>query len=497
MFVHHIRSRTNTLFKMNPGCRKSVLAFTIAVIAFSCSKDNSEDIILTADPSSVAFSSDGGQEYIAISSSAPWSISSAPEWLSVSPSEADGNATLSITAQANSEELSRTATLHVNAGAISRQIHVAQSGTGEEPPQGFQYAVSPDNTDMRDLNSVEFSQLMTVGWNIGNSLDAIGGETAWGNPLITQQLIDSVKAAGFNAIRLPVAWSKFTSESAFIIDPDWLARVEEVVNYILKNEMYVIMNIHWDGGWMQPTYDEESYVNNRLAVMWEQIATYFRDYSDYLLFAGTNEVMVEGDYGTPTSEYYTVQNGFNQTFVTTVRATGGRNAYRQLVIQGFNTNIDHTVNFAVMPEDVIDDRLLMEVHYYDPYNFTLNENSSVIQWGATATDPAKTETWANEAYADGQFQKMKSHFIDKGVGVILGEYGAISRTALSEPDKSEHAEYRRLYMEYITQSAREHGLVPFYWDNGYSGNYGFAIFDRSTGKQIYPELIDAIVHPGE
>lgn len=265
-------------------------------------------------------------------------------------------------------------------------------------------------------------------------------------------------------------------------------RVEEVVNYALNADMYVIMNIHWDGGWMQPTYAQQTYVNNRLSIMWNQIATRFRNYDHRLLFAGTNEVMVDGDYGTPTVEYYTVQNSFNQTFVNAVRATGGNNANRHLVVQGFNTNIDHTVNFAKIPTDTVSNRLMMEVHYYDPYNFTLNTSSSITQWGSIATNPSATETWANESYADSQFQKMKTNFIDKGVGVILGEYGVVSRLNVSD-----HERYRTYWNEYITQSAVTRGLVPVYWDNGYSGDGGMALFDRNNGNQLYPSLIQAIV----
>ncbi len=265
-------------------------------------------------------------------------------------------------------------------------------------------------------------------------------------------------------------------------------RVEEVVNYALNADMYVIMNIHWDNGWMQPTYVEQDYVNNRLAVMWTQIATHFRDYDERLLFAGTNEVMVDGDYGTPTVEYYTVQNSFNQTFVDTVRATGGGNADRYLVVQGFNTNIDHAVNYAEIPSDTINDRLMMEVHYYDPYNFTLNESSSITQWGSIATDSNATETWANESYTDAQFQKMTSNFVDQGVGVILGEYGVISR-----PSVTDHEIYRVYWNEYITQSAIDHGIVPVYWDNGYSGEHGMAIFDRNNGNSLYPDIIEALI----
>jgi endoglucanase len=338
------------------------------------------------------------------------------------------------------------------------------------------------------VTSVELTKLMGIGWNVGNSLDAIGGETNWGNPLITQQLINSVKAAGFKTIRLPVAWSKFSNESNFTIQSAWMDRVEQVVNYALNADMYVVMNIHWDNGWMQPTNAQQAYVNNRLKIMWTQIATRFANYDDRLLFAGTNEVMVDGDYGTPTAEYYTVQNSFNQTFVTTVRATGGKNATRHLVVQGFNTNIDHTVNFAKIPTDTVSNRLMMEVHYYDPYNFTLNENSNITQWGSIATNPAVTETWANESYTDAQFQKMKVNFVDKGIGVILGEYGVISRNNVAG-----HETYRNYWNEYITKSAYTHGLVPVYWDNGYGGNAGMALFDRASGAQLYPALIQAIV----
>lgn len=338
------------------------------------------------------------------------------------------------------------------------------------------------------VNSVALTKLMGIGWNAGNSLDAVGGETNWGNPMITQQLINSVKAAGFKTIRLPIAWSKFSDSNNFVIQSAWMNRVEEVVNYALNADMYVMINMHWDGGWMQPTYAQQTYVNNRMSIMWNQIATRFRNYDHRLLFAGTNEVMVDGDYGTPTAEYYTVQNSFNQTFVTTVRGTGGNNANRHLVVQGFNTNIDYTVNFVRIPTDSASNRLMMEVHYYDPYNFTLNTSSNITQWGSIATNSGATETWANESYVDSQFQKMKTNFVDRGIGVILGEYGVVSRLNVSD-----HERYRIYWNEYITQSAVSHSMVPVYWDNGYSGDGGMALFDRNNGNQLYPSLIQAIV----
>lgn len=351
-------------------------------------------------------------------------------------------------------------------------------------------SIPPDSTDMRPLSAVEIAREMIPGWNVGNSLEAIGSETAWGNPLIDQQLIDSVKAAGFKAIRIPVAWSRFSDAESFEIKEEWLDRVEEVVWYVLSSGLYAIINEHWDGGWQQPTYADSAYVNERLAAMWKQIAIRFRDYNDHLLFAGTNEIMKEGDWGRPKKEYYTVHNSFNQTFISTVRATGGRNAYRLLVIQGFNTNIDHTVNYLKIPADPTADRMLIEVHYYDPYNFTINENSSLYVWGLEATG---SESWANEPWADSQFSKMKQKFINQGFGVLCGEYSAMARLSLSQSDRETHAFYRSYWTEYITYAAAKAGVVPFYWDNGYTGDKGCGVFNRHSGEQVFPDIIAAIM----
>lgn len=358
-------------------------------------------------------------------------------------------------------------------------------------------SIVPDTTNMHlSISSINLAKAMMPGWNIGNSLEATGGETAWGNPKVTQTLIDSVKKAGFNAIRIPVAWSNnFSDATTYTISDTWKARVAEVVNYAIKDGMYAIINIHWDGGWMDtPTYAQQKTINARLATMWKQIALYFRDYDSHLLFAGTNEVMMTGDYSAPTSEYYTVQNSFNQTFVSTVRSTGGRNMYRSLVVQGYNTNIDYTVSYLILPTDPASGRMMVEDHYYDPYNFALNTGTGyTTEWGKNAT--TSVDTWGQEDYADSQFAKLKTAYIDKGVPVIIGEYGAIARTGLgSDSANALQASFRLYYMQYITQSIESHGLTPFVWDNGTTGDDGFGLFDRTTGAQKYPAIISAIVN---
>lgn len=338
------------------------------------------------------------------------------------------------------------------------------------------------------LSAANLALALTPGWNLGNSLEAIGGETAWGNPPAGARLLQAVKRAGFRSVRIPVAWSQFSDEKAYTIKRSWKRRVAEVVDLALENDLSVIINIHWDGGWMQPTYAAEAEVNRRLAAMWKQIAIHFRDHDHRLLFAGTNEVMKEGDWGPPTDEYAAVQNGFNQTFVKTVRATGGRNADRFLIVQGFNTNIEYTLKHFVMPRDPAENRLAVEVHYYDPFDFTLNEESSITQWGRIAKDPAKTADWGGEKHAQRQFRRLKERFVDRGIPVVMGEYGVIRR-----PDVAGHESYRIHWNATITRLAVENGLVPVYWDNGFPGKHGLGLFDRKTGVQIYPDLVDAIV----
>jgi len=349
--------------------------------------------------------------------------------------------------------------------------------------------------------ALSFAAQMSPGWNLGNSLESLGTgptpatssrETAYGNAAVTQEVLNAVAAAGFKSVRIPVSWLQY-ADSSDTISAAWLTRVAQVVDYARNAGLFVIINVHYDGGWLQPTYAQQTAADARLAKFWTQIATKFAAYDDHLLFAGTNEVMVTNVYSAPTPENCAVQNGFNQTFVKAVRATGGNNASRYLLVQGYNTNIDYTVSCnATLPGDSTANRLMMEVHYYDPYDFTLSENSKVWQWGAGATKPSATAGYGDEAYVDAQFQKMKATFVDKGVPVVLGEYSAISKT---EYDAS--GIYRTAWDQYVTQSARNHGMVPFYWDNGFTGNHGSGLFRRDTASSAYPSLVSTIVTAGK
>jgi len=330
------------------------------------------------------------------------------------------------------------------------------------------------------LSAAAVLTAMSPGINLGNTLEAVNGtgqpfttsqETYWGNPVVNQAIFDAYKAAGFKSVRIPVSWTEYADANGNIA-PFWMTRVKQVVDMARKSGLYVIINIHWDGGWIQAKPSAQDAVNAKLTNFWTQIGTAFNSYDDHVLFAGTNEIGVDGEYGPPTATECPVQNSYNQTFVNAVRATGGNNATRPLVVQAYETNIDSSVSCnATLPTDKVAGRLIMEVHYYDPYDFTINGSSKIWQWGSIATDPAATETWANEAYTDGQFQKMKTTFIDKGVPVIMGEYGAYNKPAYPGMDK-----YRIYWIKYVTHSAYAHGVVPMYWDTG-------DFFNRTTGAQ--------------
>jgi uncharacterized repeat protein (TIGR02543 family) len=333
---------------------------------------------------------------------------------------------------------------------------------------------------------------MTIGWNIGNSLEVPGGETGWGNPAVTQQLINAVKAAGFNSVRIPCAWDSHANATTYQIDAAWLARVKEVVDYCISINMYAIINIHWDGGWLEehPLYSYQTAVNEKQNAYWTQIANYFKSYNERLLFAGTNEV--HADYGTPTTEHITVQQSYLQTFVNAVRATGGNNSTRPLIVQTYNTNIWHGLDYFTLPTDPASNRLIVEVHHYDPYDFTLNTSGSCLYWGSLYPTQSAC-TWAQESYMDDLFSRVKTKWINNGIPVIIGEYGVIKRSSLTGQQLADHIASRQYYLKYVTGKAVENGIKLFYWDNGYNGNNGLALFDRNSGAVVDQGALNAIM----
>ncbi|HEY5507316.1 MAG TPA: glycoside hydrolase family 5 protein [Paludibacter sp.] len=332
---------------------------------------------------------------------------------------------------------------------------------------------------------------MGIGWNLGNTLEAICGENAWGAGHTSQQLIDSVKASGFNTVRIPVSWFCHSDTVTSTIDKDWIARVKEVVDFCIKDNMYVVLNMHWDKGWLENRVNKanQEIVNKRQDLYWTQIANYFKAYDEHLLFAGTNEPNAHD------STQMSVLMTYHQTFVDAVRATGGNNSSRTLIIQGPATDVDDTYKLMkTMPKDKITDRLMAEVHYYTPYQFCLMENDAdwgkkVYYWGKdnhSATESNRNASWGEENDVDKNFSKMKTQFVDKGIPVIIGEFAAAKRKISLPSDQALHDASVEYYYRSIVKSAVSKGLIPICWDvPGW-------LFNRSTGAILDQGIIKAI-----
>lgn len=342
-------------------------------------------------------------------------------------------------------------------------------------------AEAVDNGVMREgLTALEATRLMGNGINLGNTLEAcdnnvgiktntpLSYETHWGQPKTTQAMIDGMKAAGFDTIRIPVAWMTNAThlyEGDYTIDADYMDRVEEVVRYARKAGMYVIVNDHWDGGWYG-MFGSESAETRALAMeaykgMWQQIAERFRDYSDYLIFESANEELGgRFDENSPLycsdsvvtylndDERYALTNEINQTFVDVVRATGGNNATRFLLIAGYGTNIDQTCDDRFqMPKDTAVSKLMVSVHYYDPWSYCGASSAvSATKWGKVS----------DYEYLDQQLAKM-TKFTEAGYGVVIGEYGALP---CSDGLKDNTLAYHTAFLDTCTK----YNLTNCLWD---------------------------------
>lgn len=370
-------------------------------------------------------------------------------------------------------------------------------------------AAKKDTTSFEDLNQSQIVEAMGPGWNLGNQLESVTDnvpeETNWGNPVITEKLIQSVKAAGFKSIRIPVSYfAKIDDDKDYTIDSKWLDRVQEVVDYCIKNDLYAVINIHGDGyntidgSWLLCNGKNQTEIKKKYKKVWKQIAERFKNYDEHLLFESMNEEF-DGSYSEPNKEYYQNINDYNQIFVDTVRKTEDNNTKRWLIIPGWNTNIDYTAGDYgfKLPTDQYRDksidkeeqRIMISVHYYSPWDFCGGENCVITQWGNEADDPSKTSTTCDETYMKNQLNLMKTTFADKGYPVFIGEYGSIDKTSYD----SENEYYRAYFARKLCQLSRKNGCIPMYWDNGYNGVHGFGLFDRTTCEITQPVIIDAIM----
>ncbi len=492
-----VKVTSRTLTKRSDSLRITAgNATPVYVVISQSSSEYLYDLLVNIDKADFDFNA--ATLNMEISTNAPeWNLACNAEWLQLSKTSGEaGDFTISIQVEENngSDERSSVITLS-GADAPSTEIAVTQSGIS---PSYNTNPIAPDATGMSST-AVELAAKMKIGWNIGNTLEAIGGETAWGNPLVTEELIQLVKQNGFNAIRIPCSWNQHLENSSSLkIKDSWLNRVKEVVGYCVDNDMYVILNIHWDGGWL-----EENCTTNKQAVniakqkaLWEQIATHLRDFDEHLLFAGSNEPNVEN------ATQMNVLMSYHQTFVDAVRSTGGKNSYRTLVVQGPYTDIEKTDTLMkTLPTDEVEGRMMAEVHYYTPYQFCmLTEDASwgkmFYYWGSayhSTTDTERNASWGEESTLQTQFASMKNKFVDKGIPVILGEFAVNKRMNLTGDALQLHLASRLYYLEYLTSQAKLNGIIPFYWDTGYTGEVTSTLFNRNTYSVHDQDGIDALM----
>lgn len=332
---------------------------------------------------------------------------------------------------------------------------------------GISYIPDADTTvNAADMTAIELVEDMGMGWNLGNTFDSynVSGwttdiETAWGNPRTAQSMITAIKNTGFNTVRIPITWAEKTDSSTYDIDDDYLARIKEVVDYCYAEDMYVIINMHWDfSGDGSSWLNQGLLARDQFITMWKEIANYFGDYDNKLVFEGMNEVTF--DYSTLLS--------MNQAFVNTVRATGGNNADRLLLIAGKNTDMTDTCSSSfTMPTDDAD-MLAVSIHYYNPPTFCVATTGT--SWGYTntwGTDSDK-QTLANN------FELMYNTFAKKGIPVIIGEYGVLTNDNKDTDDIVE-------FIDSVTNTALSYeGICPVLWDTSNAGDMQF--FDRENLK---------------
>lgn len=352
----------------------------------------------------------------------------------------------------------------------------------------------PENEAMDYLKS------MGVGWNLGNTFDAEKGdwnrnademtvETSWGAPKTTEQVFIALKEAGFSTVRIPVSWHDHV-DADYNISEKWLDRVQEVVDWAIGQDLHVILNIHHDEYQFYPSSDHYDESARYVSAIWTQLAARFRDYDDRLIFESMNEPRLIGTdyewYLNPAMSACTdaekCLNRLNQLFVDTVRASGGNNATRYLMVPAYDADPGNAARDTFhLPQDSADNRIIVSIHAYTPYSFAL-QMPGVSEFTLNSNS-MKTEisTFMNSVY---------NRYITQGIPVVIGEFGAMTK----EDNLQSRVDWTAFYV--ATASARN--LPCLWWDNANFSGSGelFGLLDRRTGEFVYPEIVDAMMTNG-
>ena len=472
---------------------------TTLLLAAGCGLEASgpeDSVRFSVDKASLEFTAEGGEKNITVTSSDLVRIVPGENWMTVTKGikDKDYKTVVTVTVEKNPSSRVRQSGIDVIAGEERISIDVIQEAGAGLPSGGVDH----------DGELVSYaSEWLGMGWNLGNHFDAynngVSGETAWGNPKATQTAFDKIRAAGFRTVRIPVTWLGHIGDAPdYKIDDKWLDRIAEVVGYAEAAGLNAIINMHHDGAdskhWLDiktaaTDADVHKQILEQVSAMWRQIADRFRDKGKFLVFEAFNEIHDGGwgwgDNRNDGGKQYRCLDEWNQAFVDAVRASGGENADRILGIPAYCTNVDIAVETFRFPKDTAKGRLMMAVHCYDPYDYTLPANKS--EWGHTASSSKKVPG-DNEADLRKVFEKLYNNFISKGIPVYMGEFGCVNRATAREQA------FQQYYFKYYAKLAKTYDVPSILWDNGAEGhgNEKHAFIDHGTGEYCSPEAKAAI-----
>ena len=360
--------------------------------------------------------------------------------------------------------------------------------------------VNADRYKLPESEGLTFVKDMKLGWNLGNTFDAsdanvsaeneLNYEKAWFGTITTIENIAAIKAAGFNTIRIPVSWHNHVDENNHISEK-WMARVKEVVDWCRACDLYVIVNTHHDVS-EKYYYPDSAHLETSktyLTAVWTQIAETFKDYDDHLILESLNEPRLVGTSvewwidrnNAQCKDSIACINTLNQLFVDTVRASGGNNAARWLLIPGYAASADGAVNEDhKIPEDPAK-HIIVSVHAYTPYNFALNMKGTAEFSASDAGSTGEINNFLDE---------LCSKYIMEGIPVLIGEFGALNKDNL---------EARVQYAAYYIAAARGRGITCCWWDNHAFTGSGerFGLLNRRTSTFTFPEIVQAMVKYAE
>ncbi|MBV4358734.1 cellulase family glycosylhydrolase [Pinibacter aurantiacus] len=466
----------------------------VAPISLASCKKSGQDAQLSLANQTDSVAAWGGTKSLMFNCNSSWGIDTTGlNWVKLSQVSGDaGNATIQVAvSDTNYTGAARSKVILLNsANGLTRRINVYQF------PYVFpNYNTSPKAPDATGMSSTA-AQLITkikLGVNLGNTLELVNI-----NPGPTENYFKLLKQTGFNAVRIPAGWYLHGGDNATAqIPQEWMDSVKKVVQMCVDNDMYVLLNIHWDGGWLEGAGNaadsKKDMVIARQTAYWQQIATAMRDFDEHVLFASANEPFnVSNDAEAKNLVAY------HQACINAVRSTGGKNAYRTIAIQGSEEFIQPGRYF---PTDATPNRLLFEFHNYTPSNFAILDadpseggwGNIFYYWGAgnhsTIDDPFRNATYGEEADQLAFFKKMKTEYIDKGVPLIMGEYSTNRRKA-TDPihvprDMAKHNASVNAWYTYLTKQCLAIGAKPFVWETG-------GVFDRVNDTIKDQQTVDAI-----